>query len=353
MYTFKTTERTNDKATEFETKSLLYLMTKVKGHDKIDVFIIDCFNDVSGANPKITEVWDVQSKGVSSLTPRKIGASLYTLYDNFASKLTFHHYILFMPVLRTGYLCDENLEIFDFSNFLTTKQSEVAEGLQVEAIRRYNTEHPDSKIECLSVDEIAKVSEFLLKALFVTDRYQKFEYVKDVIIFKDSDLKSDEFFTHIFDEIRVIQSGKKIKNIAGKSVASIREAIAFEKNIHRKDIEMLIINRIIGYDIFTSLGIPLNFIRKIKGIEIEDVKDIVQNCRTQITKTLFNKNNKNAFWLLLENIIIQVSNEPKASIEDINAKIPSIIRNKVFTLDDTSLLFLIAMIKDGLDNESN
>lgn len=48
MYKFKTTEQTNDKATEFETKSLLYLLTKIKGCSGISLFIIDCFNDVTG-----------------------------------------------------------------------------------------------------------------------------------------------------------------------------------------------------------------------------------------------------------------------------------------------------------------
>jgi len=55
MYRFKTSERNNDRATEFETKSLLYLLTKIKGHKKIDIFIIDCFNDVTGAKENFDE----------------------------------------------------------------------------------------------------------------------------------------------------------------------------------------------------------------------------------------------------------------------------------------------------------
>ena len=50
MYTFKTSERNNDKATEFETKSLLYLMTNAPDSDNVDLFIIDCFNDVTGTS---------------------------------------------------------------------------------------------------------------------------------------------------------------------------------------------------------------------------------------------------------------------------------------------------------------
>ena len=41
MYKIKTSERTNDKATEFETKSLLYLLTKINGQNNVDLFIID------------------------------------------------------------------------------------------------------------------------------------------------------------------------------------------------------------------------------------------------------------------------------------------------------------------------
>ena len=73
MYTFKTSERNNDKATEFETKSLLYLMTNAPDSDNVDLFIIDCFNDVTGASANFSHSWDVQSKGAASTTPGKIG----------------------------------------------------------------------------------------------------------------------------------------------------------------------------------------------------------------------------------------------------------------------------------------
>ncbi len=349
MYTFKTTERTNDKATEYETKSLLYLMTKIKGHNRIDVFIIDCFNDVSGTNSKSTEVWDVQSKGVSSLTPRKIGESLYTLYENYISEFAFHHYILFMPILKIGYLNDNKQEAFCLSNFLTIKRNDVTEGLKTEIIRRYNIEFPGRKITSLTEEETLKVSEFLKEVIFITDRYQKFEYIKDIVLFKNASFKTDEFFTLIFDEIRVSQSGKKIKNISGKSVSSIKEVLQFDKNIHRKDIEMLVINRIVGYDIFQSFGLPISFIEQVIGLDVEDLKDLTQSCRAQIARTLFNKNNKRAFWLLLEEIITQATEDNKASIDAIFDKIPSDIRKKVFTLNEISLLFLISLIKDGLN----
>lgn len=77
MYKFKTSEQNNDKATEFETKSLLYLLTKIKGHSGISLFIIDCFNDVTGVAEDYSDSWDIQSKNVASLTPRTVGKALY------------------------------------------------------------------------------------------------------------------------------------------------------------------------------------------------------------------------------------------------------------------------------------
>lgn len=67
MYRIKTSERNNDKATEYETKSLLYLLTKIKGHRTIDLFIIDCLNDVTGVAEGYKDSWDIQSKNVASL----------------------------------------------------------------------------------------------------------------------------------------------------------------------------------------------------------------------------------------------------------------------------------------------
>ena len=34
---------------------MLYLFTKIKGHEKIDWFIIDCCNDVTGVNENYSE----------------------------------------------------------------------------------------------------------------------------------------------------------------------------------------------------------------------------------------------------------------------------------------------------------
>ena len=61
-YTFKNTEINNEKANDFETKSLLYLIGKRKDSKKVEYVTFDCFNDINGINKKLDEIWDIQSK---------------------------------------------------------------------------------------------------------------------------------------------------------------------------------------------------------------------------------------------------------------------------------------------------
>jgi len=48
MYVFKNTERNNSKASQYETKSLLYLIGLRADREKISILAIDCFNDITG-----------------------------------------------------------------------------------------------------------------------------------------------------------------------------------------------------------------------------------------------------------------------------------------------------------------
>ena len=53
MYTFKNTEINNKKASDFETKSMLYLLGMRSDSKEIDLIAVDCFNDVTGLNTRI------------------------------------------------------------------------------------------------------------------------------------------------------------------------------------------------------------------------------------------------------------------------------------------------------------
>lgn len=345
MYRIKTSERNNDKATEFETKSLLYLLTKIKDHQKIDLFIIDCFNDVTGAKRDLKESWDVQSKGVASLSPKTIGVALYTLFANYVSDIDFTHYLLFSPPIKEIYLDDPSLETFDIKNFKKEKIVKIKEGLEDEIVRRNDSDMNNAS-------NLSAIDSFLDRVIFIIDRCQKADYIKSIIEFKNIDHLDDAFLIKIFDEIRVLQSAKKIPNVYNKTVNSIQEAQTFNKTIHRKDIELLVVNRVIGNDLFSANGIPTYFIREVAGLDEEDIIDLIQECQTKLSRTLFNKSNKKTFWILLEKIMIEVTHKPSATIYDILSTINLELRNSVFTLDDKALLYLIALVKEGVYNEN-
>lgn len=136
MYKFKISEQNNDKATEFETKSLLYLLTKIKGQSGISLFTIDCFNGVTGVSENYSDSWDIQSKNVASVTPRTVGKALYTLFANYVSDIPFGHFILYLPQLKESYVENISTEVFDISNFKKTKVIDVKAGLIADIERR-------------------------------------------------------------------------------------------------------------------------------------------------------------------------------------------------------------------------
>ena len=346
MYRIKTSERNNDKATEYETKALLYLLTKVKGHRSIELFIIDCLNDVTGIADGYKNSWDVQSKNVSSLTPRKIGVALYTLFANYVSDLSFGHYILFLPPLKDSYVNDVSAEVFQIDNFVIGKTKDVKNGLESEIVRRN-----DEDVNISS--NLAKIDAFLSEVCFITDRYNKSDYIKSIIKFKNLSSLKDEFLIRIFEEIRAKQAVKKIPNVNGVEVNSIQDVAALGKNITRKEIELLVVNRVIGNDLFNRNGVPLYFIREVSSMDEEDIADMIQECQAQIGKTLFNKNNKKSFWLLLEEIIFIIETDGKQNIRSILGHISDSVKSKVFTLGENALLYLIALVKEGLEHEDH
>lgn len=62
IYQIQSTEKTRESCSEYETKSLLYLITH-DNRNQLEFLIIDVFNDVTGSNLRLTQLWDVQSKG--------------------------------------------------------------------------------------------------------------------------------------------------------------------------------------------------------------------------------------------------------------------------------------------------
>lgn len=202
MYQFTTTERNNEKASEYETKSMLYLFGCREDSQKMEVFIIDCFNDVSGADSNVQRIWDVQSKGVKSLNPKKIGIALITLFQNYLSDIEFEHYIFFMPKLKVMYLNDESLKCYHVDNFKQQYINKIKQGLKEEYQRRNRS---------IPVDD--DIDNFVESVEFVIAEDGKKGYIKNITRFKSNSILDDEFYDSLFDEIRDQQTILKTENI--------------------------------------------------------------------------------------------------------------------------------------------
>jgi hypothetical protein len=252
-YTFKNTEINNKKATDFETKSLLYLIGKRKDSKEVEYIAFDCFNDVSGINKKSDKIWDIQSKNEKNLNPKKIGKYFFTLFDNFTSTFDFKEFIFFCPVLKSEYKIDDKLNTYGIENIEDKTLTRIKNGLNKEVIRVKGT----------SINYNKEQEEFLEKVIIVEDTELDNEYIKTVTKFKKTEIKTDAFYQSVFQDLRDIQSSKKNSYIENEIITNIKDVLKFNRHLFSKDVETLIISRIIGCEVFESLGYKDSVCEKI------------------------------------------------------------------------------------------
>lgn len=340
MYIIKNTEKNNEKASDYETFSLLYLLGLRLDKSDIDLVLVDCFNDVTGADDNVNCLWDVQSKGHKSNTPLQIGKHLVTLYANFLSNFPFSHLILFLETVDSIHMLDETQRYFGFPNFTPKSKDKILDGLRKEANRR------GILVGVPNIEQ--SLSEFLDKVDFVICLKDKTANVKSLIEFKNKELRPDELFENIFNEIRNKQTALKNLNLENTPLANPSDILAFKKYISKNEVITLVINRLVGIELFDNLSIPISFLPFTQSLHLEDIRDIVQDCNASICRTFFNKNNKVHVWHLLEYLIKEVMGNADSNVDELYASIPDNLRKKVPTLDDISTKFFIARVKDGL-----
>lgn len=93
-YQVLSSEQTTASGNDNETRALLYLMQCVSDSNRLDLFIIDFFNDLTACDKDVQSMWDVQSKSIKA-SPKQLGESLVTLFRNYASDFEFAECILF------------------------------------------------------------------------------------------------------------------------------------------------------------------------------------------------------------------------------------------------------------------
>lgn len=346
MYKFVYTERNNEKATEFETKSLLYLLAMREDSGEIDTFFIDCFNDVTGTDKDYNKLWDVQSKGIKSLNSKKIGISLITLFENYLSDINFHFYILFFPKINNIYFVNDDQTVFGIENFKENHIRKLKSGLFEEYIRRHQGESIRNNIH-------TQIEAFIKEVNFVIAEDSKSKYIKNIMDLKTAFQKDDEFFNSIFDDIRDKQSALKNISIHSKQIQEVGEVLKFKKFLKKLDIEMLIVDRIIGTNIFKNRRIPIGFVKYIEGLSQDKIRDIIQKCDSEVSLMLFDNSNKRYFWIFFEKIYFLIKNNIYSDINSIFDKVKNeeIVKSEV--LSEISTKYFISLIEEGVKDENN
>ena len=338
MYTFKNTERNNKKSSEFETKSLLYLIGMRPDRKEIELVTIDCFNDVTGSNIDCSKLWDIQSKNHAILNPAKIGESLYTLYDNFISKINFVDYILFIPKLKPEYLINNSLNTYKYANIKKKIQTGIEKKLKVKI---GDTSPP-------------LFDNFLENVIFVQDNKRISTYIKTIAHFKNKKIVTEAFYESIFNEIRDIQTGLKNSYIENITIKNPKEVLNFNRHITKNDINTLLISRLLGVEIFSSHGIPAAFLPFIKDIfdDEEAVKDLIQECNANLSRAFFNKNDSRKFWKISELIISEIRGNRGYDVNQIYAFLELSMNITSIYLTRETIQYMIALIKTGIENDN-
>jgi hypothetical protein len=339
-YTFKNTEINNEKASDFETKSLLYLIGKNKDRKEIEYVAFDCFNDVSGINKNSDKIWDIQSKNEKSLNPKKIGKYFYTLFDNYISSFNFKELIFFSPVLKAEYKVDKKLKIYHACNFEDNTLQRIKNGLKEEIER----------VKGSSIDYSREQNDFLEKVLIVEDNQSGADYIKSVTKFNKIDIKNESFYKSLFQDLRDIQTGKKNSYIENAEISQIKEVLDFKRHLYTKEVETLIICRIIGVEIFSYKSVPFYFSLKLDGLDIEERKDILQDCNSNLSRAFFNKNSNRIFWKTCEKIISFLNSQNSVNIDVIFESVFPNFTSPISYLNEITIKYLISIIIEGNDD---
>jgi hypothetical protein len=246
-----------------------------------------------------------------------------------------------MPKPKFSYVEDDSLLEFGLNNF-GKSAAKIRQGLQSELHRRNST-------VTHSTEELKQISSFLEAVIFIVDRGEKQDYIKQLVSFRDKDLKPKEFYSEIFNEIRGVQFNKKLNSIHGHHIQSISDALAFNKHLQSKDISILVVNRLIGVDLFKRTAIPLGFLSEVAALNSNDAKDLIVECCAKISRALFDKNNKAVFWKFLEKAMIETNNNPSLTPQEIYSNISTGKKTNYGHLSGQAGVYLISLLKEGLE----
>lgn len=355
-YFINSSEKTQKSATEQETKTMLYLMGYMNDSKKVESFIIDAFNDVTGIDENKNVYWDSQSKGDSLSSPKAIGEELVTLYKNYVSIFDFDYYILSIRRISDLHIIEEkkplqNITVLKFDDFTDTAKKIIKKSL----IKECNDK------SYIPVDDSLEnnVDDFLKVVKIVINNEPNNEYVKKVT-FMRNELIREEVITDIFETIRVEQLKIKTKtNINGVELKTREEAFNLNRTLSIKSINSLILGKILGHDIIAKNNVGLfmpvmfnDYVRK-HSLDTSEIDGVINDATNGIYLMLINENLNKDFWALVHSIL-EECDKNDADVyqvwENINIDHPEMLY--LHNASEAELVYLIACVLGGKKNEN-
>ena len=345
-YAFPSMEKGTPAGNAAETCAMLHLMCYSDERDEIEHFAIDCFNDVTGMDGSCLSLYDVQSKAGKNITPAKIGEDLATLFENAVSEFSqyFITFTLFVGGVSSSVLTTPGLTEFGYHDMTPKAQKSVREHLISASKERH-----DRKFVQYATEE--NIDDFLCRVRFVVSKPDPTEYIRTLAQTSSVLLPGDRELRSIFGQIRDKQSALKNRDaIVGKSINRPDEVTNYGRVIKWREIKLLIIERLLDRRFYKD-DAPAEFMSYLDTLPPEEsVKDVAEDCRNEMLTQYFDKNDRDAFWKLFDEIVTVVEAGPEASIADVYGSIDVKTLKACRHMDPRSKLYFIATIKDGLSH---
>lgn len=325
---------------------MLHLMCYSDERNEIEHFAIDCFNDVTGMDGSCLSLYDVQSKAGKSINPAKIGEDLATLFENAVSEFSqyFVTFTLFVGGVSSSVLATPGLTEFGYHDMKLKAQASVRDHLISEV-----KEGHKGQFASYATDE--NIDDFLSKVRIVVSKADPAEYIRALARTSSALMPSDRELKSIFAQIRDKQSALKNRGaIVGKSINRPDEVTNYGRIIKWREIKLLIIERLLDRRFYKD-DAPAEFMSYLDTLPPEEnLKDVAEDCRNEMLTQYFDKNDRDAFWKLFDEIVAVVEASPGASIADVYGSIDVKTLKACRHMEPRSKLYFIATIKDGLSH---
>lgn len=341
-YIVQSSEKVRGIGAEFETKAMLYLMNFREDSYQINFFAIDFYNDVTGLSVHADKAWDVQSKGTKNTCAKGIGRELVTLFKNEMSDLNFDYLILFLAEVPNSFRIDKCKNTFGIDNIEEKSVKSLRQGLVEEAQKRSKSYIDEKWITDDNIDA------FLKKVTFVIDEKSKAEYIKGIMSINPKYIPQDNVLDGIFNKIRDAQAGKKNnESVEGEIITQLRDVLYYDRILRSKEIRLMILNTFINHDVMNTLP-PDSFYQLIHRFDGLRQKDIIEDCKLQISVLLNDKTYTDEFWNLLDCICETIERNKALTVKQTFDLISGNDLVKNPRLDDYTVQYLISLLKEAL-----